>query len=67
MGVDLVLAPTGRGFEVVAIVLQWDTATALLGDPQPQRTAWILAYWEPQLAGQLKAITALQDTGRDPT
>jgi hypothetical protein len=46
----------------------WDTATALLGETHPQRTAWVRAYLEPLLAGQIEAvITALEAEGKDPT
>jgi hypothetical protein len=46
----------------------WDTANALLGETHPQRTAWVRAYLEPLLAGQIEAvITALEAEGKDPT
>jgi hypothetical protein len=46
----------------------WDTANALLGETHPQRTAWVRAYMEPLLAGQIEAvITALEAEGKDPT
>jgi len=45
----------------------WDTATALLGETHPQRTAWVRAYLEPPLAGQTEAvITALEAEAHDP-
>jgi hypothetical protein len=46
----------------------WGTATALLGETHPHRTAWVRAYLEPLLAGQIGAvITALEAEGHDPT
>jgi len=46
----------------------WDTATALLGETHPHRTAWVRAYLEALLAGQTEAvITALEAEGHDPT
>ena len=46
----------------------WDTANALLGETHPQRTAWVRAYLEALLAGQIEAvITALEAAGKDPT
>jgi hypothetical protein len=46
----------------------WDTATALLGETHPQRLAWVRAYLEPLLAGQIDAvITALEAEVKDPT
>jgi hypothetical protein len=46
----------------------WDTANALLGETHPQRTAWVRAYLEALLAGQIEAvITALEAAGQDPT
>jgi hypothetical protein len=45
----------------------WDTANALLGETHPQRTAWVRAYLEALLAGQIEAvITALEAEGKDP-
>ena len=45
----------------------WDTANALLGETHPQRTAWVRAYLEALLAGQIEAvITALEAEGQDP-
>jgi hypothetical protein len=38
----------------------WDTATALLGEPQPHRLAWVRAYLEPLLAGQTDAVSQAQ-------
>jgi hypothetical protein len=50
-----------------AIEYLWDMATALLGETQPQRLAWVGAYLEPLLAGQTDAvITALEAAGQDP-
>jgi hypothetical protein len=46
----------------------WDTANALLGETQPQRTAWVRAYLEALLAGQTDAvITTLEAEANDPT
>jgi len=46
----------------------WDTANALRGETHPQRTAWVRAYLEALLAGQLEAvITAVEAEGKDPT
>jgi hypothetical protein len=46
----------------------WGTATALLGETHPHRTAWVRADLEPLLAGQIGAvITALEAEGHDPT
>ena len=46
----------------------WDTANAWLGEPHPQRLAWVRAYLEPLLAGQRDAIiTALEAEAKDPT
>lgn len=45
----------------------WDTATALLGETHPQRTAWVRAYLESLLAGETDAvITALEAEAKHP-
>ena len=45
----------------------WDTATVLLGETHPHRTAWVRSYLEPVLAGQMEAvITALEAEAHDP-
>jgi hypothetical protein len=45
----------------------WDTANVLLGETHPHRLAWVRAYLEPLLAGQIDAvITALEADGHDP-
>jgi hypothetical protein len=45
----------------------WETATALLGETHPQRVAWVRAYLEPLLAGQIDAvITALEAEAKHP-
>jgi hypothetical protein len=45
----------------------WDTANTLLGETHPQRLAWVRAYLEPLLAGQLDSvITALEAEGEGP-
>lgn len=45
---------------------RWDTANVLLAEPHPHRTAWVRAYLEPLLAGQIEAvITALEAEGKD--
>jgi hypothetical protein len=46
----------------------WDAANALLGETHSQRLAWVRAYLEALVAGQLDAvITALEAEVQDPT
>ena len=46
----------------------WDTATALLGETSPARTAWVRAKLECLLAGQTeRVIAALQQEAATPT
>jgi hypothetical protein len=50
-----------------AVEYLWDTANALLGETHPQRVAWVRAYLEPLLAGQIDAVvTALEAEAHDP-
>jgi hypothetical protein len=45
----------------------WATATALLGETHPHRTAWVRSSLEPLVAGQTEAvITALEAEANDP-
>jgi hypothetical protein len=45
----------------------WATATALLGETHPHRTAWVRSDLEPLVAGQTEAvITALAAEANDP-
>jgi hypothetical protein len=47
---------------------RWDTANAWLGEPHPQRRAWVRAYLEPLLAGQSDAVrTTLAAEAKNPT
>lgn len=46
----------------------WDTVNVLLGETHPHRLAWVRAFLEPLLAGQIAAvITALEAALKDPT
>jgi hypothetical protein len=68
--------PLGRHLPAHTLVLDiihataswWETANALLGEPHPQRPAYVRADLEPRLAGQTDAVsTALAAEGKAPT